>query len=108
MRAAVRTGVALVLALYLAVVATRNTEPITLDFVFAALYGLPIWLVTAGAVLLGGLIGSGLVAWPLLRLRLRSRQDRRRIEQLEQEIHGLRTLPLDDDRRSAGDDPGEL
>ncbi len=109
MRGAVRVGVAVVLALYLAVVATRNTEPVNIDFVFSELPGIPSWLVIITALLLGALIAAGLLAWPLARLGLRSRQDRRRIEQLEQELHGLRTLPLSGgELHRAGDDPGEL
>jgi uncharacterized integral membrane protein len=107
-KGAVRVGVAVLLALYLAVVATRNTEPVNLDFWFSELPGIPSWLALASAVLLGAALGSGALAWPLVRLGLRSRQERRRIEQLEQEIHGLRTLPLGDELRNAGDDPGEL
>jgi len=108
MKGAVRAGVAVLLALYLAVLATRNTEPVNLDFWFSELLGIPSWLVVVGAALVGALTASALLAWPLARLGLRSRQERRRIEQLEQEIHGLRTLPLADELRSAGDDPGEL
>jgi uncharacterized integral membrane protein len=101
----VRVGAAVVLALYLAVVATRNTEPVNLDFLFTELPGIPSWLVVATAALLGGLIASAVLVLPLVRLGLRGRQERKRIEQLEQELHGLRTLPLSAELHGAGDDP---
>ena len=35
-----------------------------------------------------------LFAWPLARAKLATRRQTKRIAQLEQEIHGLRTLPI--------------
>ena len=37
------------------------------------------------------------LAWPLFRLRMRVRRQERGIDELEQEIHGLRTLPISDE-----------
>jgi hypothetical protein len=35
-----------------------------------------------------------LYSWPLTRAKLTTRRQAKRIAQLEQEIHGLRTLPI--------------
>ena len=54
-----------------------------------------------GAMVASAVLGAGaamlLTSWPLLRLKLQSRRHTRRIAQLEQEIHGLRTLPIASD-----------
>ncbi|HTO06256.1 MAG TPA: LapA family protein [Myxococcota bacterium] len=50
------------------------------------------------AMVASAVVGAGatllLTSWPLLRLKLQSRKHTRRIAQLEQEVHGLRTLPI--------------
>jgi uncharacterized integral membrane protein len=50
------------------------------------------------AMVASAVVGSGatmlLTSWPLLRLKLQSRRHTRRIAELEQELHGLRTLPI--------------
>lgn len=70
---------------------------VDLDFLFVQLPGAPLWSVVLGAFGLGGLLTGLSVAWPLLRLRLGVRRQGRQINRLEQEVHGLRTLPLTDD-----------
>ena len=51
-----------------------------------------------GAMVASAVFGAGaamlVTSWPLLRLKLQSRRHTKRIAQLEQEIHGLRTLPI--------------
>lgn len=51
-----------------------------------------------GAMLASAVVGAGaavvLVTWPLLRLKLQTRRHSKRIAELEQELHGLRTLPI--------------
>jgi uncharacterized integral membrane protein len=60
------------------------------------------WLLLLGAFVSGALlVGLGL-AWPLLRLRLRVRRQSRSIARLEQEVHGLRTLPLTEETSPGG------
>jgi len=53
------------------------------------------------AMVASAIVGSGatmlLTTWPLVRLKLQSRRHTRRIAQLEQEVHGLRTLPIASD-----------
>ena len=54
-----------------------------------------------GAMVASALVGAGvatlLFAWPLARAKLAARRQAKRIAQLEQEIHGLRTLPIASD-----------
>jgi len=56
-----------------------------------------------GAMVASAIVGASasllLVTWPLVRLKLHTRRHQRRIAELEQEVHGLRTLPI------AGDTP---
>ena len=56
------------------------------------------------AMVASAIVGAGatllLTSWPLVRLKLQSRRHNRRIAQLEQEIHGLRTLPIASDAAS--------
>jgi uncharacterized integral membrane protein len=53
------------------------------------------------AMVASAIVGAGatllLTSWPLMRLKLQSRRHIKRIAQLEQEIHGLRTLPIASD-----------
>jgi uncharacterized integral membrane protein len=54
-----------------------------------------------GSMVASAIVGAAstllLATWPLLRLKLRARRHTRRIAELEQEVHGLRTLPIASD-----------
>ncbi|HTO55769.1 MAG TPA: LapA family protein [Myxococcota bacterium] len=56
------------------------------------------------AMVASAIVGAGatllLTSWPLLRMKLQSRKHTRRIAELEQEVHGLRTLPIASDASS--------
>ena len=58
-----------------------------------------------GAMVASAIVGAGatlvLTSWPLVRLKLQSRRHTRRIAELEQELHGLRTLPIANDPAAA-------
>jgi uncharacterized integral membrane protein len=58
-----------------------------------------------GAMVASAIVGAGaaalLVIWPMLRLKFQSRRQTRRIAELEQEVHGLRTLPIASDVASS-------
>jgi uncharacterized integral membrane protein len=82
------------LAVYAALVAWRNATPVTLDLLFGSVVDVPVWSVALGSLLLGAVAAGLACAWPILRLRLRVRSQSRRLTRLEQEVHGLRTLPL--------------
>ena len=80
-----------------AFLAGRNSEQVGVDLLLFSLNGIPLWGVLIGAFLLGGLLAGLALSWPLLRLRLKLRMQARQITRLEQEVHGLRTLPLPDE-----------
>ena len=56
-----------------------------------------LWGAMVGSAVFGAAASMVLVTWPLVRLKLQSRRHTRRIAQLEQEVHGLRTLPIASD-----------
>jgi uncharacterized integral membrane protein len=77
-----------------ALLVARNSEPINVDLVYTILHDVPAWMVILGSLLLGALATGLACSWPIVRYRLRLRKSRQRIAELEQELHGLRTLPL--------------
>ena len=94
MRLIAAIGIVVVLAAYGAYLGSANLDPeVTLELGFTSLE-LALWQALLGSftVGVGGvLLGFG---WPVIRMRLRVRRQARQIRELEQEIHGLRTLPL--------------
>jgi uncharacterized membrane protein YciS (DUF1049 family) len=82
-------------------VAVANRELARVDLVFAALEQ-PLWIMLGSALLLGAALAAAAFSWPYLRLRLVVRRQSRRITRLEQEVHGLRTLPLGEQEPAAG------
>lgn len=92
----VLVGVALV-ALGTALVVQNSESEVTVDLVFTSFQGVELWLVMVVSLLLGALAAGLACSWPLVRYRLRLRRSRQRIAELERELHGLRTLPLDAD-----------
>jgi uncharacterized integral membrane protein len=53
-----------------------------------------LWGAMVGSAIVGASASLVLVTWPLVRLKLHARRHQRRIAELEQEVHGLRTLPI--------------
>ena len=98
------TTVAAVLAVVgaLAYVASLNTAPIgEIDLFVKAFSDVPTWLALLGSFVIGASLVALVFTWPILRLKLNVRRARRRIDQLEQELHGLRTLPLGEETAEA-------
>ena len=92
--------VALVVGALVVYAAWLNPEPVAqVDWVFGRAQGVPLWRVLAVSGLLGSVLTALVLMLPALRLKLRLRRAQRRIAQLEQEVHGLRTLPLDEEIR---------
>ena len=60
-----------------------------------------LWGAMVASAVVGAAAAMLLVSWPLVRLKLQSRKHTRRIAQLEQEVHGLRTLPIANDAASS-------
>ena len=97
MRGLVWLGGVVIIAGAAAVLAVRNATPVDVDLLVGALSGAPLWGVMLGSFFVGALLVATILSWPYLRLRLRIRTQARQITRLEQEVHGLRTLPLPDE-----------
>ena len=82
--------------------ATQNDAPVTVNLLVFTVHDVPLWRVLLGAFVAGGTVVALVLSWPYLRLRLRVRGQARQITRLEQEVHGLRTLPLPDEESVAG------
>ena len=84
-------GVLLAALLVYVVISNNDIVVVTLPLVK---WPTKLW----SAMVASAIVGAGatllLTSWPLLRLKLQSRKHTRRIAQLEQEVHGLRTLPI--------------
>jgi hypothetical protein len=93
-------ALALAVGAFVLLAAMRNLATVErVDWVFGSAQGVPLWCALAGSLLLGSALTALGFSIPALRLRLRLRRAERRIAELEREIHGLRTLPLDDELR---------
>lgn len=97
MRRLIPIALVIGIAVYAALVAQRNPAPLSLDLVFYRVPEVQLWLLLFGAALAGAAAALVIVSWPYLRLRLLVRRQSRRITHLEQEVHGLRTLPFSDE-----------
>jgi uncharacterized integral membrane protein len=87
--------IALVLAVLLATAffVSANRQEVTLRL-FVVDVPTTAWMLALGAFLLGAALTGLVASLALLRLRFRLRGQRRELGRLEQEVHGLRTLPL--------------
>ena len=96
-------GILMLIALltYAGFLAHRNSISVDISLVFATLTSVPLWLALLGAAVLGAVLTGIVCSWPLLQLRLHVRRQSRQITRLEQEIHGLRTLPLEEEAHEA-------
>lgn len=92
-----RVAATVAVLLYVAVFAISNMEPVLLDLVFFEIGPLPLALVALLAMGTGAAAASLALAWPVVQGRVQKRKDTRKIEELEREVHGLRTLPLSDE-----------
>jgi uncharacterized integral membrane protein len=81
--------------------AYQNTNQIpTIDLLITSASEVPLWMALFSSAIIGAGVTLLLLAWPLFRLRLNVRRQERSIGELEQEIHGLRTLPLSEEAPS--------
>ncbi|NRA04440.1 MAG: LapA family protein [Myxococcales bacterium] len=96
MRSIASISVVVILAVYGAYLGSTNLEQVTLHLGFTN-FGPALWQALLGS-LMAGVAGIVLAfGWPVIRMRLTLRRQARQIRELEQEIHGLRTLPLIED-----------
>lgn len=82
-------------SVFFALAIVRNQTAVDVDWVFGSARGVSVWRVLVAAALFGALFSALVLSIPALRLRLRLRRAERRIAELEREVHGLRTLPLE-------------
>jgi len=80
--------------------ASRNAEPVTVNYVLGELAEVPLWAVILGAFVAGALVAGVLSLFELTKQGLVARRYRRTAEGLESEIHQMRNLPL-----VGGDEP---
>lgn len=101
MRMVLRVLLLVVVVGYAAWLVSQNGELVNVNLIFMKLTDVPAWLVILGSLLLGALATGLACSWPIVRYRLRLRKSRQRIAELEQELHGLRTLPLEVEKEEA-------
>jgi hypothetical protein len=100
MRNWLSAAAALGATLFLVLAALRNGATVErVDWVFGSAHAVPLWCALGSSLLFGVALAVVALSVPALRLRLRLRRAERRISQLEREVHGLRTLPLDEEIR---------
>jgi uncharacterized integral membrane protein len=87
-------GVLLAGLLVYVVISNNDLVVVTLPFVK---WPTKLWAAMVASAIVGAAASLVLVTWPLLRLKLQTRRHTKRIAQLEQEVHGLRTLPIASD-----------
>jgi len=83
---------ALVAAIVVALV-VGNGEAVRVNFLFGQ-WDTKVWGALVAAAAFGAAAASAMLAWPVTRAKMQSRRQTKRIAELEQEIHGLRTLPI--------------
>ncbi len=91
-------GVALV-ALAATLIVENSEEQVTVRLLVAQFTDVRAWLVIVVSLLAGATLAGLACSLPIVRYRLRLRRSRQRIAELEQELHGLRTLPLGDEAK---------
>lgn len=69
--------------------------PVQLDFGSGRSIEIPLWKALLGAAGLGGLTLGLPLGFVLIRSRLEGRHYRKQVNRLEDEVHGLRNLPLE-------------
>ncbi|MAI27701.1 MAG: hypothetical protein CMN75_16880 [Spirochaeta sp.] len=75
--------------------------PVRLDFGSGRFIEIPLWKALLAAAGLGG-VTLGLPLWfGLIRARLEGRHYRKQVRRLEEELHGLRNLPLEQANRES-------
>jgi uncharacterized integral membrane protein len=101
MRSWVSIGTAVLFAALLVYTVISNTVEVTVVLPLWQ-WRTKLWAAMIGSAIVGAVAATLMVTWPLLRLKLQQRRHTRRIAELEQEIHGLRTLPIAGDSSASG------
>lgn len=96
MRSWVSIGSAVLLAALIGYTVVSNTDPVTVVLPMWK-WQTKSWAAMIAAAIVGSVATSLIVSWPMVRLKLQARRQTKRIAELEQEVHGLRTLPIASD-----------
>jgi uncharacterized membrane protein YciS (DUF1049 family) len=94
---------AVVAAIVVALV-VGNGESITVNLLVVQ-WPTKVWGALVAAAALGGLVSALMLSLPVFRLKVQTRRQAKRIAELEQELHGLRTLPIANDAAGASSAP---
>jgi uncharacterized membrane protein YciS (DUF1049 family) len=94
---------ALVAAVVVALV-VGNGEPIVVNLLLVQ-WPTKVWGALVAAAAFGAAAASIVLVWPVVRLKVQTRRQGKRIAELEQELHGLRTLPIAGDSAGASSAP---
>lgn len=90
----VKVGIGMVAIVIVALFAISNNEPVQLNLLFGTFGPVPLSVFVIFSVLFGGVVTALALGWTVASARMQGRRDARRIAELEQEVHGLRTLPM--------------
>jgi len=83
---------ALIAALVVALV-VGNGDPVSVNLLLVQ-WPTKVWGALVAAAVFGAAAATIVLVWPVIRLKVQVRRQTKRIAELEQEIHGLRTLPI--------------
>jgi uncharacterized integral membrane protein len=92
------------LAALVVTLVVRNGQTVVVDLLVTT-WPTKVWGAMVASAVLGAAASSLLLVWPVARAKMQSRRQVKRIAELEQEIHGLRTLPIARDATSAASEP---
>ena len=90
----VKLGLGIVVIVLVVLFAISNNEPVQLNLLFGTFGPVPLSVFVIFSVAFGAIASGLALGWTVASARMQSRRDARRIAELEQEVHGLRTLPM--------------
>ena len=90
----VKFGLAIIAFVVVALFAISNTQLVELNLLLGTFGPVPLSVFVISAVAFGAAITAAALGWTVASARLQTRRDAKRIAELEQEVHGLRTLPM--------------
>jgi uncharacterized integral membrane protein len=99
MRGWASVAVFLLFAALLVYTVISNTDQVTVVIPMLQ-WRTKLWAAMIASAIAGALVTSLMISLPMVRLKLQNRRHSRRIAELEQEVHGLRTLPIASDASS--------
>ena len=101
MRTWVSIGALILFALGVGYFVSANQQEVSVYVLGKEFKDTRLWVALLSSLLLGASLTLAACSWPLARLKISARRDRKRIGELEQEVHGLRTLPIASDAASS-------